>query len=67
MAFRVVNYLQTADENYEYGRKVYDLVAQGVIKVTISKEYPFTREGVIQSQKDLTSGKTVGKLLIKVE
>ena len=29
-------------------------------------EYPFTAEGVQSAQRDLTGGKTTGKLLIKV-
>ena len=43
-----------------------DLVASGTIKPVIGKEYPFTAEGVAQSQKDLAEGRSVGKLLIKV-
>ncbi|KAH8823564.1 hypothetical protein DL96DRAFT_1670936 [Flagelloscypha sp. PMI_526] len=57
----------TADEQYEYGTRLWDLVTKGVFKIRVYQEYPFTREGVIQTQKDITSRKTVGKLLIKVE
>ena len=48
---------------------MFDLVDKGILKINIFKDYPFTTEGVIQAQKDLTQpgGKTTGKLLIKVE
>jgi NADPH2:quinone reductase len=36
------------------------------VQFTIGKEYPFTAEGVSQSQIDISSRGTVGKLLIKV-
>jgi NADPH2:quinone reductase len=40
--------------------------ARADIQFTIHKEYPFTAEGVSQSQIDISSRGTVGKLLIKV-
>jgi NADPH2:quinone reductase len=43
------------------------LVDEGKLKIKVHKEYPFTKEGAIQAQKDLTGGATTGKLLIKVE
>lgn len=61
------NYLITPDEVHHYGKKSFELVESGVLKINIFKEYPFTTEGVQQAQKDLTGGKTTGKLLIKVE
>ncbi|KAH8835076.1 hypothetical protein DL96DRAFT_1572745 [Flagelloscypha sp. PMI_526] len=61
----LMGYLVTPDETYHNGKALWDLVSKGVVKVNIFKEYAFTAEDVIQAQKDLTSGKTVGKLLIK--
>ncbi len=60
------NYVYTAEEAYHYGQEVFKLVSDGTLKINIFKEYPFTAEGVQQAQRDLTGGKTVGKLLIKV-
>ena len=34
--------------------------------MNVHKEYPFTAEGVVDAQKDLTGGKTTGKLVIKI-
>ncbi|KAG7451752.1 NAD(P)-binding protein [Guyanagaster necrorhizus] len=60
------NYIVTPEEKYHYTTGVFDLIAKGVFKINIFKEYPFTAESVRQAQKDLTGGKTIGKLLIKV-
>ncbi|KAG6334135.1 hypothetical protein ID866_4958 [Astraeus odoratus] len=59
------NYAYTASEVLYYGNKLFGLVSNGVLKPLIYKEYPFTTEGVREAQTDLTSGKTVGKLVIK--
>ncbi|KAJ7150388.1 NAD-P-binding protein [Mycena filopes] len=63
----VGNYVTTPEEIYHYGTELYRLVADGTLKIKVHKEYPFTREGAIEAQQDLTGGKTTGKLLIKVE
>ncbi|KAJ6463743.1 hypothetical protein DFH09DRAFT_1226877 [Mycena vulgaris] len=63
----VGNYAFTAAELYSYTKELFALVAAGTLKIKIHKEYPFTRDGAIQAQQDLTGGKTTGKLLIKVE
>ena len=42
------------------------LLESGKVGPVISKEYPFTAEGVAQSQKDMAEGRSAGKLLIKV-
>ena len=42
------------------------MIASGVVKLTIHKEYPFTAEGVKESQKDITGRSTFGKLVIKM-
>jgi len=60
------NYVYTAEEAQYYGRKTFDLISQGVLKISIFKEYPFTAEGVQHAQEDLTTGKTTGKLIINI-
>ncbi|KAF7975190.1 hypothetical protein HWV62_10248 [Athelia sp. TMB] len=60
------NYIATPEEGYHYSSKVFGLIANGTIKVNIHKDYPFTAEGVVESQKDLTGGKTTGKLIIDI-
>ncbi|KXN88947.1 putative quinone oxidoreductase [Leucoagaricus sp. SymC.cos] len=60
------NYVYTPEEAYHYGQKVGKLLGEKALKIHIFKEYPFTAEGVQQAQRDLTGGKTVGKLLIKI-
>lgn len=64
---RMSNYLVTPDEAHHYGTLIFDLISQGVLKINIFKEYPFTAEGVQQAQKDLTGGKSTGKLVVKVD
>ncbi|KAF7302705.1 NAD(P)-binding protein [Mycena chlorophos] len=63
----VGNYMVTPAEIRHYASELFSLIAEQKLQVQIHEEYPFTREGVIQAQKDLTSGHTVGKLLLKVE
>lgn len=60
------NYVYTAEEAFYYGQEVTKLVGNGVLKINIFKEYSFTTEGVREAQRDLTGGKTTGKLLIKI-
>lgn len=60
------NYVYTASEALYYSNKLWGLVESGTLKPTVHNEYPFSAEGVKQAQTDLTSGKTVGKLVIKV-
>ena len=64
---RTVNYLVTPEEATHYGKMVFDLVENNELKIQIFKEYSFTTEDVQNAQRDLTSGKTTGKLLIKVD
>ncbi|KAJ7651579.1 hypothetical protein DFH06DRAFT_1207442 [Mycena polygramma] len=63
----VGNYASTPEELYHYTTQLFALIADGTLKIKVHAEYPFTREGAIQAQKDLTGGKTTGKLLIKVD
>ncbi|KAL7284114.1 NAD-P-binding protein [Trametes coccinea BRFM310] len=60
------NYVYTPEEGRHYTTELFNLIAKGDLKIRIHAEYPFTAEGVQQAQKDLTGGKTVGKLIVKV-
>ncbi|TFY81532.1 hypothetical protein EWM64_g2482 [Hericium alpestre] len=60
------NYLVTPEQRSYWGTKLWRLVAAGDLKINIFQDYPFTAEGVRRAQVDLTEGKTVGKLLIRV-
>lgn len=60
------NYCVTPEESLHYTNEVFGLIKDGTVKINIHKEYPFTAEGVIDAQKDLTGGKTTGKLVIKI-
>ncbi|OBZ78424.1 putative quinone oxidoreductase [Grifola frondosa] len=62
----VGNYIYTPEEGRRYSTELFSLISKGTLKILIHKEYPFTAEGVQQAQKDLTGGKTTGKLLIKI-
>jgi len=60
------NYCVTPAESLHYANEVFRLIQDGTIKISIHKEYPFTADGVIAAQADLTGGKTTGKLVIKM-
>ena len=60
------NYIFTPEEAAHYGNELFDLVEKNELKIQIFKEYPFTAEGVQNAQRDISTGKTAGKLLIKV-
>jgi NADPH2:quinone reductase len=62
----MTNYIHTPEEAFYYIQQVWKLMENGNFKMNIFKEYPFTAEGVKQAQQDLTEGKTMGKLLIKI-
>ncbi|KAF8913234.1 hypothetical protein CPB84DRAFT_1742588 [Gymnopilus junonius] len=63
------NYVYTPEEAEHYGKALFQLVGNGDLSIKIFNEYPFTAEGVKQAHTDLTErgGKTIGKLLIKVD
>ncbi|KAI0050622.1 NAD-P-binding protein [Auriscalpium vulgare] len=61
-----VNWVTNVEERDRYSAELFKLVASGELKINIFQDYPFTAEGVRQAQSDLTTGKTTGKLLIKV-
>lgn len=64
--FSLRNYVYTPQEAQKYATELYDLVSAQKLNVRIHGEYPFTAEGVQQAERDLSEGKTVGKLLIKI-
>jgi len=62
----MTNYVFTPEEAAYYGKKLFGAVGSGELKINIYKEYPFTAEGAKEAHTDLTGGKSIGKLLIKV-
>ena len=60
------NYIFTPEEAAYYGKALFDLVEKNELMIQIFKDYPFTTESIQSAQRDLTSGRTIGKLLIKV-
>lgn len=60
------NYIRDPADGRKYLNDLYRGVADGTLKAVIKKEYPFTVEGVRDSQKALEQGTSIGKLLIKV-
>ena len=56
----------TPEELYGYTTELFSLIESGAVKINIHKEYPFTADGVKQTQRDITGRSTTGKLVIKV-
>lgn len=61
----VGNYIFTPEEAEPYVAKYWKLAEEG-LKIPIYKDYPFTEDGVRQSQIDLKGRVTTGKLLINI-
>ncbi|KAK4056125.1 NADPH:quinone reductase [Microbotryomycetes sp. JL221] len=59
-------YVHTREEYQTYSKELFELLKQGVLKLSVHGEYPLTTEGIKQAQIDITSRKTSGKLLVKV-
>lgn len=59
-------YVVTPEEGRLLVNELYGLISQGKLNIHIHHEYPFSAEGVQQAQKDLTGGKTTGKLIVKI-
>jgi len=57
----------TPEEFDYYTQEYFRLVNEEGVKIPIHKEYPFSAEGVGQSQIDITSRGTIGKLLISID
>jgi NADPH2:quinone reductase len=66
LRFRIFGYLAEPEDVTRYGQELYDLVANGTIKVRVHQEYPFTAQGVRNAHSDLASGITTGKLVVKI-
>jgi NADPH2:quinone reductase len=62
----MMNYCVDPEETALYGSQLFALVADGTLSVRVHKEYPFTAQGLRDAQTDLVSGRTVGKLIVKV-
>ncbi|KAF9819236.1 hypothetical protein IEO21_02275 [Rhodonia placenta] len=64
----VVNYVVTPEETLHYGTELFKLITSGAVKIKVFKEYSFSTEGAREAHSDLAtkSGKTVGKLVIKI-
>ncbi|KAI0717224.1 NAD-P-binding protein [Cerioporus squamosus] len=60
------HYIEDPKEARKWFDEVYRLVANGTLKMLIHKEYPFTAEGVQQSQRAIENGTSIGKLVIKI-
>ncbi|KAK0545196.1 NADPH:quinone reductase [Tilletia horrida] len=63
---QLYNYLEDAEEHEAYSKELFDLIASGAVKINIHAGYPFTTDGVRQTQQDITSRGTSGKLVIKI-
>ncbi|BGP44121.1 NADPH:quinone reductase [Rhodotorula kratochvilovae] len=59
-------YVHTREEFQTYAKELFELVQQGALQLAVHGEYPLTTEGIRQTQIDITSRKTSGKLLVKV-
>jgi NADPH2:quinone reductase len=62
----MMNFLVTPEEFDYYTQEYLRLVNEEDVKILIHNEYPFSAEGVRQSQIDITGRGTVGKLLISI-
>ncbi|KAI6048061.1 hypothetical protein EDC04DRAFT_2886843 [Pisolithus marmoratus] len=62
----MVNYAYTPSEVLYYADALCSYLSNGTLKPFIHKEYAFTTEGVREAHTDLNTGKTIGKLLIKI-
>lgn len=62
----MMNYLATPEEGTHYSKLFFEVVGQGILKINVFHEYPFTAEGVQQAQTDLPGGKSTGKLIIRI-
>ena len=49
-----------------YAAEVFELIASGVLKPVVYKEYPLSVEGVREAEQAMGEGKTYGKCLIRV-
>lgn len=62
----LTNYVATQEEFEHYSHELFDLLDKGIVKIAAPREYPFSEEGIRQSQEDITGRKTSGKLVVKI-
>ncbi|KAF8671142.1 hypothetical protein RHS04_08473 [Rhizoctonia solani] len=62
----VGNYLTEPAEFHQYSSELLELIKDGKLNIAIHAEYPFTTEGIRQTQIDISGRGTSGKLLVKV-
>jgi len=60
------SYVTTPAESHRYVSELFNLIVAGTIKLNLHKIYPFTAEGVKQSQRDITGRGTTGKLVVDI-
>lgn len=60
------NYITTGEEMAHFASLLFDLLAQGKVRPSIWREYPFGAPGVQAAQRELSSRATSGKLLIRI-
>ena len=59
-------YLTTKEEVARYTKVLFGLLAENKVQVNVWREYLFGAAGVQEAQRDLSSRKTSGKLLIRI-
>ncbi|KAL7422161.1 NADPH:quinone reductase [Cryptotrichosporon argae] len=59
-------FIDAPDDFARYARSLFGAIEAGALKFPVHKVYPFSEDGVRQTQKDIQSRATTGKLLIKV-
>lgn len=59
-------YVHTKEEFQQYTKELWDILDKGHLNLSVYKEYDLSTEGIRQSQEDIMSRKTSGKLLVKV-
>jgi len=62
----VNNYITEPAEFHQYSSELLDLVKSGKLDIAVHGDYPFTTEGIRQTQIDITGRGTSGKLVVKV-
>ncbi|KAF8738042.1 hypothetical protein RHS02_05954, partial [Rhizoctonia solani] len=62
----VGNYLTEPAEFHQYSSELLELIKDGKLNIAVYAEYPFTTEGIRQTQIDISGRGTSGKLLVKV-
>ncbi|TCD68763.1 hypothetical protein EIP91_009909 [Steccherinum ochraceum] len=61
----VDNYMETPSEYFYYGQKLNEHLAQKKLTARV-QVVPFETAAVQQAERDLTGGKTIGKIIVKV-